>query len=33
MNTIVKQGKAERFHNMILNRRKQANMKAMTHSG
>jgi hypothetical protein len=33
MNIIAKQGEAERFHNMSLHRRKQADRKATTHSG
>jgi hypothetical protein len=32
MNIIVKQDEAERFHNMILHRRKLADRKATTHS-
>jgi hypothetical protein len=33
MSIIVKQGEAERFYNMILHRRRQADRKATTHSG
>jgi hypothetical protein len=33
MNIIAKQGEAERFHNMILHRRKQVGRKAMSHFG